>query len=673
MLLRRDLHQMRSVLIQWHLAPEHSDGAVSARMQDAADDFGPEDAVLTALSTAYHRAIGMADSALLLGDGGIFGVALTALEGVVSNAASIGNIPAWVGCHSHDPYRARPVVPKPPYHVAIQSSAGGACAMERIAPRLHRTAGNQTPPSMELWPSQLTAAARSTDPDDDLVIALPTSAGKTRIAELCVLRTLADGRRAVYVTPLRALSAQVERVLGRTFVPLDASVTSLYGASGATSSDVNTLATASIVVATPEKLDFALRQDPDVLNDVGLIVFDEGHMIGLGSREIRYEVLIQRLLRRPDATARRIVCQRCSIRLIRISLTLAIGFAAMQRATSFMSNGDRRASASRHWTGLNAPARRGLVFSVPNGLLYRASSRACQRTAGAGKRFHITTRNSASPPRTRSLGTVTRCWCIRSGGPTRGRMQRPCSRSTRCPRGSSLTTSHSEVSARLGTRHRSQAASRFSCRRTVPGCLAPSVRCATGTGGHATRALSARIAPSRAGDDSSSSPRRSASTSSTTARLCPGPWSLANRASTSLTWMRWLTPRGRTRPSPPSTTQKSGNRISSHVGPATESLMSSGPSFRDAIVFKGGTSLSKVFGVINRFGATAVRACSRGGDRRTKVTARTGARRLWILQIRLLRPLVGDRGRLRGDVALAQVIRPEGPRSARAVRHGRRG
>jgi hypothetical protein len=41
---------------------------------------------------------------------------------------------------------------------------------------------------------------------------------------------------------------------------------------------------------------------------VGLVVFDEGHMIGLGSREIRYEVLIQRLLRREDADGRRIVC-----------------------------------------------------------------------------------------------------------------------------------------------------------------------------------------------------------------------------------------------------------------------------------------------------------------------------------------------------------------------------
>ena len=115
-------------------------------------------------------------------------------------------------------------------------------------------------------------------------------------------------KRVVYVTPLRALSAQVERVLSRTFVPLGFSVTSLYGAAGATIADTETLASAKIVVATPEKLDFAMRQDPTVLDDVGLIVFDEGHMIGLGSRELRYEALVQKLLRRSDANQRRIIC-----------------------------------------------------------------------------------------------------------------------------------------------------------------------------------------------------------------------------------------------------------------------------------------------------------------------------------------------------------------------------
>jgi superfamily II RNA helicase len=51
-----------------------------------------------------------------------------------------------------------------------------------------------------------------------------------------------------------------------------------------------------------------LRNDPSLLDDVGLLVFDEGHMIGPGEREVRYEVQIQRLLRRQDADQRRIVC-----------------------------------------------------------------------------------------------------------------------------------------------------------------------------------------------------------------------------------------------------------------------------------------------------------------------------------------------------------------------------
>ena len=44
------------------------------------------------------------------------------------------------------------------------------------------------------------------------------------------------------------------------------------------------------------------------LKDPGLVVLDEGHMIGASEREVRYEAQIQRLLRRPDASTRRILC-----------------------------------------------------------------------------------------------------------------------------------------------------------------------------------------------------------------------------------------------------------------------------------------------------------------------------------------------------------------------------
>jgi superfamily II DNA/RNA helicase len=161
---------------------------------------------------------------------------------------------------------------------------------------------------IELWPSQIEAARRAIDTHDDLVVSLPTSAGKTRIAELCILRTLAENKRVVFVTPLRALSAQTEESLRRTFGPLGTSISALYGSIGTSQFEEDALRVRKIVVATPEKLDFALRNDPALINDVGLIILDEGHMIGLGEREIRYEVQIQRLIKRTDADQRRIVC-----------------------------------------------------------------------------------------------------------------------------------------------------------------------------------------------------------------------------------------------------------------------------------------------------------------------------------------------------------------------------
>ena len=161
---------------------------------------------------------------------------------------------------------------------------------------------------IDLWPSQLDAADRVLDLTDDMVVSLPTSAGKTRIAELCIMACLAAGKRVMFITPLRALSAQTEVSLERTFTPLGKSVSSLYGGIGLNGVDNDLLRERDIIVATPEKLDFALRNDPSLLDDIGLVVLDEGHMIGLSEREVRYEVQIQKLLRRNDAAGRRIVC-----------------------------------------------------------------------------------------------------------------------------------------------------------------------------------------------------------------------------------------------------------------------------------------------------------------------------------------------------------------------------
>ena len=196
------------------------------------------------------------------------------------------------------------------YHSLVPLEPAGGAGADWATLRMLLLASLQRRPRAEvdLWPSQVEAAIRAADERDDLVVSLPTSAGKTRIAELCILRCLAGGKRVMFVTPLRALSAQTEATLQRTFTPLGKTISALYGSIGDSGMDEDAIRQRHIVVATPEKLDFALRNDPTLLDDVGLLVLDEGHMIGLNEREVRYEVQVQRLLKRTDAATRRIVC-----------------------------------------------------------------------------------------------------------------------------------------------------------------------------------------------------------------------------------------------------------------------------------------------------------------------------------------------------------------------------
>lgn len=309
-LMRRNLPALRRTFVEWLSNESNSDEGVLRRLQgDRADadgeDFGADDVVAMALTRHFHRAIAVYEHALVTGSDRHFRRALMLFFRGEQASLAAKHVPLWwsfrVARHlSDDTWKnsLRVVLP----------TDGGPPRWSELREQFIKTLLDRETAEVDLWPSQMSAAARVIDTADDLVVALPTSAGKTRIAELCILRALADDRRVIYVTPLRALSAQIEHGLARTFRPLKVSVTSVYGASGVATSDLETLKSAQIVVATPEKLDFAIRQEPSVIDDVGLIVLDEGHMIGLGVREIRYEMLVQRLLRRADSARRRLVC-----------------------------------------------------------------------------------------------------------------------------------------------------------------------------------------------------------------------------------------------------------------------------------------------------------------------------------------------------------------------------
>ncbi|HEY5205100.1 MAG TPA: DEAD/DEAH box helicase, partial [Roseiarcus sp.] len=290
----------------WLTDDAHGDDRLSAEL--SGEDADVDEILATIINTTICRALAFFDFALETCEEEPLEVARSLLTTAVSLANNSENVPLWWITNlcrhliddlwQHSLHKNLPMEPP----------EGGAENYPDLRRLFIGSLYARKNSEVELWPSQREAARRSTDVKDDLVVALPTSAGKTRVAEIAALMTLSSARRVLIVTPLRALSAQTERSFRKTFAPLGFSVSSLYGASGLSAGDEDALRSREILIATPEKLDFALRSDPSLINDVGLIVLDEGHMIGPSEREIRYETLVQRLLRRADSGDRRIVC-----------------------------------------------------------------------------------------------------------------------------------------------------------------------------------------------------------------------------------------------------------------------------------------------------------------------------------------------------------------------------
>lgn len=320
LLMRRNIDALQTMVLDYRVSGTGSDERIAVAIQTrvdqieaAADQTRDGDTFLfdsldTALTDVFFSAMALFLLALERGEHQLLEQALDRLRANLDICSEMNLLPQWwahrVAIHLLSDLWSNTFRE----NVPVLPAGGEAADWTRLRELFIASLLCRPKAEVDLWPSQIEAASRAVDQSDDLVVSLPTSAGKTRIAELCILRCLASGKRVVFVTPLRALSAQTETTLQRTFGPLGTTISALYGSIGVSGFDEDAIRERDIVVATPEKLDFALRNDPSLLDNVGLLVFDEGHMIGLNEREVRYEVQIQRLLRRPDAHERRIVC-----------------------------------------------------------------------------------------------------------------------------------------------------------------------------------------------------------------------------------------------------------------------------------------------------------------------------------------------------------------------------
>ena len=152
----------------------------------------------------------------------------------------------------------------------------------------------------ELWQSQRELGKNEVFQGKSATIQMPTSSGKTKSIALIILSAFLSKRTnyAIVVAPFRALCREITEELENAFSfdenikvnelsdVLQMDILDILFGNNSNSEEQ------SVYVVTPEKLLFVLRQNIAILSNVGLMIFDEGHLFDDLNRGIAYELLI---------------------------------------------------------------------------------------------------------------------------------------------------------------------------------------------------------------------------------------------------------------------------------------------------------------------------------------------------------------------------------------------
>jgi len=143
----------------------------------------------------------------------------------------------------------------------------------------------------ELYPPQAEAVERGLLDGSNMLLSIPTAAGKTLLAELAMLKAAFQGKKSLYIVPLRALATEKYETF-RRFKDLGISV-------GISTGDFDRkderLGKNQIIIATSEKADSLMRNGAAWIGDISVLVVDEIHLLNDPNRGPTLEMTITKL------------------------------------------------------------------------------------------------------------------------------------------------------------------------------------------------------------------------------------------------------------------------------------------------------------------------------------------------------------------------------------------
>lgn len=153
----------------------------------------------------------------------------------------------------------------------------------------------------KLLPIQILAIKEGLLKNKDILAVSPTGSGKTLIGELAGIPKALNGEKFIFLTPLVALANQKYRDFKEKYEPLGLKVAIKVGMNRVKAKNElnlpnNNIDKSDIVVATYEAIDYLLRSGKkDTINNLGLILIDEIHMVDDEDRGARLNGLIRRI------------------------------------------------------------------------------------------------------------------------------------------------------------------------------------------------------------------------------------------------------------------------------------------------------------------------------------------------------------------------------------------
>ena len=208
----------------------------------------------------------------------------------------------------------------------------------------------------------------------NVLVAAPTGAGKTLVAEYAVEDAVKRGKRVVYTSPIKALSSQKYRDFKE-----DPAVEV-----GIMTGDVTLHPRAQVLVMTTEILRNAIFENPELIEDVEFVVFDEVHFLDDRERGMVWEECF--IFLPPHV---RLICLSATIQNVD-ELGAWIGQVRPQDNVVILE--DRRPVPLSHWVHTEAaatfpPARLNHHRKKAGEAVERErrSSRGSRRTRGGGR------------------------------------------------------------------------------------------------------------------------------------------------------------------------------------------------------------------------------------------------------------------------------------------------